>query len=698
MGHADGSTHDRAPTDASRDPLLDVLLAQPGVGVAVYDRDLRYVRVNETLAAFHGVPAVAHVGRTLAELSSTLFDQTGPLLREVLASGEPRLDVDLTAPGPGTDQRRAWRASYLPLRDGSGAVSGVVVVVADVTARRRAEERLRLMLEASRVLNASLDYEATLASLARLLVPALADGCTIDVAEPGEPPRTLAHAHVDPAKDALGLELRARFPPAADASHGLTHVLRTGRPEVTTRLAASSGDLAADAPEHRRMVEALGVRSQLIVPMIARGRTVGAMTLVSTRDELRYRDEDLPVFEELALRAALALDNARLYRDAQEANRTKDEFLGTVSHELRTPLTAILGWAHILRKKRRDDPELGRGLAIIERNAKTQAQIIEDILDVSRIISGKLRIDLKPLDVRPSLRAALDVVRPGAEAREIKLELEIADELGEVLADADRLQQVVWNLLSNAVKFTPKGGTITVRAERVGSSAKISVRDTGKGIAPEFLPHVFERFQQADSSTSRAHAGLGLGLSIVRHIVELHGGAVRAESAGRGKGATFSVEVPLHVAAAPGEGRASVPLLPADGPRLDGMRVLVVDDEPDARELIAMVLADQGATVTTAASAEEAMLSLVRAPPDVLVSDIGMPGEDGYALIRRVRALKEDVSRLPAIALTAYARADDARKAFLAGFHMHVAKPVEPKTLVGVVFDLGGRGETSRED
>jgi PAS domain S-box-containing protein len=669
--------------------LLDALLHQPGVGVAVYDRALRYVHVNDTLAAAHGLAAEDHVGRTTAEVAPTIAPHTLAIMQRVLETGEPAIDVDVVEVIE-PDRRREWIASFHPLRAPCGAIDGVVALARDRTAAKAADRKLHLLLEASRFLATSLDPEASAETVARVLVPAFADGCIVDVADPGETPRPLAVVHVDPEKQALLREIRARFPVDLESPDGASNAMRTGISILHRQLDDAVHDNAGLEPERLQLVKKVAPRSSMTAPLMARGRTFGAITVLSTRDERRFDEADLALLEELAARAALAIDNARLYRDAQEANRTKDEFLGTVSHELRTPLTAILGWAHILEKKR--DPEsIERGLAIIERNAKSQAQIIEDILDVSRIISGKLRLDLRAVELAPAVQAAIDVVRPSAEARGIELAARLEEGLGQVLGDADRLQQVAWNLLSNAIKFTPKGGRVELHMTRVGSAARMVVRDTGKGIDPEFLPHVFERFRQADSSTSRAHAGLGLGLSIVRHIVELHGGYVRAESAGKGKGATFVVDVPLHAPTRVAEARASTPSPSPNGRRLDGLKVLVVDDEPDARDLIAVILGDQGAEVTTAASASEAFKQIVSVRPDVLVSDIGMPGEDGYWLIRKVRALKDDLARVPAIALTAYARADDARKAFLAGYQMHVAKPVEPATLTAVVFDVGGR-------
>jgi CheY-like chemotaxis protein len=377
---------------------------------------------------------------------------------------------------------------------------------------------------------------------------------------------------------------------------------------------------------------------------------------------------------------------------AEEASRLKDEFLAVVSHELRTPLNAILGWARMLRAGTLGPEDVPRALETIERNAQAQAQLIEDLLDVSRIVSGKLRLDMRPVDVREVIEEALDTVRPTADARGVLLTTAIGN-VGPVSGDAQRLQQVAWNLLSNAIKFTPPGGTVHVRAEQVGSMVRIIVSDTGQGIDVEFLPYVFDRFRQAATS-GQTRKGLGLGLAIVRHLVEAHAGTIEATSDGSGKGATFSVELPVMV------GRTVLSTQPAHGYRstlettlsLTGMRVLVVDDDADAREMLSMALRQYGAQVTLAASVDDAMASASGACPDVLVSDIEMPEATGYDLIRRLRQGDDPaLRRLPAVALTAYARTEDRVKALIAGFQTHVPKPVEPAELVTVIASLAQR-------
>jgi PAS domain S-box-containing protein len=412
-----------------------------------------------------------------------------------------------------------------------------------------------------------------------------------------------------------------------------------------------------------------------------------ALTVIQdiTEQKRAEAERDQTLEREKALRAK-----------AEEASRLKDEFLATVSHELRTPLTSILGWAHMLRTGQFSVADSAKALETIERNARAQSQLIDDLLDVSRIVTGKLRLDVRAVDPNSFIEAAIEAVRPAAEAKAIRVQKIMDTGVVSVSGDPVRLQQVVWNLLSNAIKFTPKGGRVQIRLERVNSQVEIAVSDTGAGITPEFLPHVFDRFRQADGTTTRRQGGMGLGLAIVRHLVELHGGTVRAESPGEGRGSTFTVMLPVapvyqrfgmeervHPAA-----RDTLPSYECPD-RLDGLRVLVVDDEPDTLELLKAGLGHCGAEVVTARSAGEALEVMVTAVPGVLISDIGMPDEDGYGLIRRVRALPvESGGRVPAIALTAYARVEDRMQALKAGYQMHVPKPVELAELVAVVASL----------
>ncbi|HET9531462.1 MAG TPA: ATP-binding protein, partial [Blastocatellia bacterium] len=392
----------------------------------------------------------------------------------------------------------------------------------------------------------------------------------------------------------------------------------------------------------------------------------------------------------------------KITAELKQNSRLKDEFLATVSHELRTPLNAILGWARMLRTGRLDEENRSRAVETIERNARLQAQLIEDLLDVSRIITGKLRLNAQPVTLVTVVEAAIDSLRPSIEAKGLRLEVTLDPRAGPVSGDPDRLQQVLWNILSNAVKFTPKSGRIQVRLERINSHTEITVSDTGKGITPEFLPFVFDRFSQADGSMTRLQGGLGLGLAIVRHLVELHGGSVHAYSPGEGLGATFTVRLPLMIvqdserfpreAAQRRHPTAGHDVSFECSAMLDGLKVLVVEDEPDARELLVAVLGQCGAVVTAVASAAEGLAYIEESKPDVIVSDIEMPGEDGYSFIRKVRSLESrSGGRTLAAALTAYARVEDRLRALSAGFDTHVAKPVEPAEIVAVVASLAGR-------
>lgn len=393
-------------------------------------------------------------------------------------------------------------------------------------------------------------------------------------------------------------------------------------------------------------------------------------------------------------RAQLLVREQEARAEAEKVNRMKDEFLATLSHELRTPLNSMLGWVHMLRGGHLRPEKATHALEVIERNANIQVQMIQDLLDVSRIISGQLQLHFQPTQVCRVMEAALDTVRPAAEAKSIQLQTQFEPDIIKVNGDSERLQQIFWNLLSNAIKFTSEQGGVTVRIESIESKVQIQVSDTGKGIDPEFLPDVFERFHQVDSSMTRSQGGLGLGLAIVRHLVELHGGTVSAESLGEGQGATFTVQLPLlqpkptfpKRQTQMGEGAAKLPAL-------DGLQVLVVEDEADAREMVALALQQCGAEIIAAASAEEALAMFNQQYPDVMVSDISMPEEDGYTLMRQIRDRQLEMGKppLPAIALTAYATEKDQQQATNAGFQMHLSKPIDPTRVAEAVLSLANR-------
>ena len=443
-------------------------------------------------------------------------------------------------------------------------------------------------------------------------------------------------------------------------------------------------------------------------PLFIEDRVIGVI-LVDTLKPHSFTQDDVSLLQLAADRVAPAIEHARLYEaerqarvEAETANRMKDEFLATISHELRSPLNSIQGWVTLLREGSLSQPATNHALATVERSARAQNRIISDLLDVSRIINGQLRLNVRTLNPAPIIEAAVEAVRPAADAKGIQLQMALENNAGTIAGDSDRLQQIVWNLVSNAIKFTPNGGVVEVRLERVGSQVELVVSDTGAGIYPEFLPFVFDRFRQADSSSTRKQGGLGLGLAIVRHLVELHGGTVHAESDGVGKGAAFAVRLPLMTGLVRAAGENLNTLTAMSGgakldcsPPLDGLRVLVVDDETNVRDLVSTILTECEADVRTVASAEEALAILgdgAQWQPDVLISDIEMPDADGYEFMRHVRALPpERGGRVPAVALTAHARVEDRLRALAAGYQMHVPKPVEPAELLTVLGSVTGR-------
>jgi len=461
--------------------------------------------------------------------------------------------------------------------------------------------------------------------------------------------------------------------------------------------AETSQDAMAEAARTRMPIYGAGSPVSASLPLVAGEQVIGAARFVFADDgDLSERDRALVAL--VARQAADALQRARLYaaerearEEAESANQMKDEFLATLSHELRTPLNAIMGWAYMLRHGSLDEATSARALDAILRNAHAQNQLVADVLDVSRIITGRLRLHVRPVDLRGVVQQALDAVAPAVAARGVNVELVTGSGDMVIAGDPDRLQQVVWNLLSNAVKFTPAGGRVEVKLDRAECGVDLVVIDTGAGIAPEFLPRVFDRFSQADASTRRTHGGLGLGLSIVRHLVELHGGGVEAWSEGVGLGARFTVRLPASAAAdqaRPARRPQSRAAAGTDHVNLQGLRILVVDDEPDGREVVISILRQRGAHVVAAASAAEGLERLAETLPHLLIADSGMTGMDGFELIRRVRALPLPAGNVPAMALTAYGRAEDRARCLLMGFQVHVPKPFVPDDLVAAVDRL----------
>jgi len=595
--------------------------------------------------------------------------------------------------------------SISPVRDESGTIVGASKIARDITEMlriRSLEERNRrqaaFLTRLTATFASSLEPRQILASLADLSVPYFADWCVVDVLQDSGQVERLAQAHVDPAKSDLLTQMRDKCGNLhAPLNPGA--VIRTGERvvvlEMTDRQAVEA---AADSAECLRILRRLSLVSYVCLPLRIQGRTIGAVTMARADSGRRFDEDDVRVAEDAASRTALAMDNARAYEHLQAANQLKDEFLATLSHELRTPLNAILGYARMLRSGILKEERRDQALETLERNATTLTQMVEDVLDVSRITAGKIRLHIQPVDLATVLRDALATVVPAADAKGVRLESILEPYIGPVSGDPDRLQQVIWNLLSNAVKFTPRGGRVQMRLQRVNSHIEVTVSDTGSGIREDFLPHLFERFRQGDSGSTRKHGGLGLGLAIARRIVELHGGRIHAFSPGEGQGSTFRIELPImivhtevdseHRVHPRAEGRRAAP---GEFATLPDITVLVVDDDPDALGLVREILETAGARVSTASSVPSALESIERGVPDVLVSDLGMPGMDGYDLIQRIRRMEGPAKELPAAALTAYARSEDRAKALRFGFEMHLAKPIDPSELIAAVASLARR-------
>ncbi len=681
---------------------LEVVLEGVADGITVQDRTGRLVFANTAAARFCGLdsadallttsPAEIFARFDVLDNEGNPFDFENLPARRIL-TGREASSVVLHLRERAT--RREW---WVLLRssavlDPEGRLELAVNIWHEVTAERRQEVQAKYLADATAALGKSLERDEMLSTLAGVLVPSLADWCSVYLLD-GERLRHVTVKHSDASKAEAARQHRERFPLDEQRAGRAWNVVRTGRASVVDDLASE----ATDIPDLLALMKSTAPSSAILAPIRARDRVLGLIALVSTETPRRYEPTDVALVEEIGRRAGVAVENAHLYataqraaKEAEEASRTKDEFLATVSHELRTPLNAILGWSSIL-KGRVTTPALEKPIEVIHRNAEAQVRIIDDILDMSRVITGNFRIDARPADLVAIARDAIEVVRPSATAKKIDIGIASHSELCLLVADPERLQQVVWNLLSNAVKFTDAGGTIRVDIGQEGSCVVLSVTDTGRGIAPDFLPHVFERFKQADSSITRRVGGLGLGLALVRHIVELHGGRVNATSDGLGRGATFTITLPVRAVIPPPPSSTRAPRMASSAVtslKLDGVRTLVVDDEPDARELLTTVLTEAGAVVETASSAREGLEALRSSLPDVLVSDLGMPDEDGFSFMRRVRALRvHEGGRTPSLALTAFAQEGDRTKALEAGFTTHVGKPVDPHTLVAAVANL----------
>jgi PAS domain S-box-containing protein len=629
-------------------------------GVCLLDWEGRVLRCNRAMTEFLRKPYSEVQGCLHQALMQSRLGGIEVFLFSRIQKTRQRESRDLQI------DERWFSTSADPIFAQDGAFLGAVYIVTDITARRQAEKALRTSEERFRLLLENMEDYAIF---------------FLD-------PHGLINGWSTGAESILGYQEAEIFTKPSSIIFTPEDIdLGEDKRELEEAVTANR---AEDERWHVRKDGSWFWASGIVIPLRDEtGRLRGfAKILRDFTERKRAEDERIALLERE--------QEARL--QAEAANRMKDEFLATLSHELRSPLNAMLGWTRLLNSRKFDEVTTARAMETIERSARAQAQLIEDLLDVSRIIQGKLRLNIRPIALVSAIQAAIDIVRPAAEAKEIELYSDLDPVVGLVAGDSDRLQQVVWNLLSNAIKFTQKEGRVEVRLERVNSYIEIAVKDTGQGINPNFVPYVFDRFRQADSSITRSSTGLGLGLAIVRHLVELHGGTVRAESQGEGQGATFTVKLPVipmrnEVIALKSVDIAVEEEAPLDNsPSLQGMRVIVVDDEADSREYIIALLEQCGAEVVAATSASEALDAVSHVKADVLVSDIGMPEEDGYSLIRKVRALKaEQGGQIPAVALTAYARAEDRTRAIAEGFQIHIPKPVEPAELATVVASLARR-------
>ena len=701
---------------------LKLALAAARLGDWSWDAKTDVVTMSETAANIFGIPPGPHM--TWTEMRELLDvedrERTRVAVEQALAEHS---DYDAEYRVEHANGSKVWvQANGRAIYNGSGEVAGMLGFVQDISTRKFNEETLREQAEALRTLNQvgqTISAELDLHNTVQAVTNAATDltgarfgsffynvlneegGSYMLYTLAGVPAETFAHFPMPRATDLFGPTFRGEG------------VVRIDDVKRDPRYGKNS-------PYYGMPDGHLPVASYLAVPVVSRsGEVLGGLFFGHPEPGIFTERDEMTVVG-LASQAAIAMDNARLYegvkkarreaehaavenerlyRQAEESSRLKEEFLATISHELRTPLSAILGWARMLRLGQLSPENMTKALDTIERNARAQAQLVDDLLDVSRIITGKLRMDVRPADPNSFIDAAVESVRPAAEAKGVRVQKVVDTGPISIPGDPVRLQQVVWNLLSNAIKFTPRGGRVQIRSERVNSHLEIVVSDTGQGISPDFLPHVFDRFRQADQKTSRQHGGMGLGLAIVRHLVELHGGTVRAASPGEGKGATFTVMLPISPVYQldPSGSRvhpAARDLLPPDDctDRLDGMRILVVDDEPDTRDLLKQGLEFCGAKVEVVSCAAEAIEAIGSSVPDILISDIGMPGTDGYELIRKVRGLPPSRGgKVAAVALTAYTRIEDRLQALRAGYDMHVPKPVELAELVAVAASVTRR-------
>ena len=678
----------------TREDWLRVTLASIGDAVIATDTGGRVTFLNPVAESLTGWSSAEAQGRQLEEVFRIANEQTRQavenpvhrVLREGVVVGLANHTVLNSRDGrviPLDD-------SAAPIRNPEGQVAGVVLIFRDVTERKRSEQDARFLADASAALAALVDYGSTLQKVARLAVPTFADWCAVDMLDEAGTLRRLAVAHVDPSKVELAHELHRRYPPDPASPRGVWHILSTGRSEMVAEI--TDDFLAATVPDAEllRIIRALGLRSYMGVPLTVRGQVLGVVTFIAAESGRRYDAADLAVAEDLAHRAAVAIENARLYQAVREADRRKDEFLALLGHELRNPLAPIRNALHILKMPEARGAIADRAREMMERQVEHLVRLVDDLLDVSRIMRGKVELRREPVELASVVARAVETSQPVIDAESHRLTVSVPPEPLWLDGDQVRLAQVVSNLLNNAAKYTERGGSISLSTAREDDEAVLRVRDTGIGIAPALLPRLFDMFFQAERRTKESHGGLGIGLSLVRGIVELHGGSVEAHSAGAGTGSEFVVRLPLLVRDKQEGGQQATETRPA--PVLPPRRVLVVDDNVDAADSLAMLLRLQGQKVEVAYEGAAALSRAATDPPVIAFIDLGMPKMDGYEVARafRVRPALEDTVL---VALTGWGQPEDRQRTLEAGFDHHLVKPVEAEALHQLLAGLGAAGK-----
>ncbi len=609
-----------------------------------------------------------------------------------LGSGQP---LELECRLKGADGMYRWHLCRGVAEKGdSGHILNWLGTFTDIHAQKRSQEIQKFLAESNETLSATHDYKQAVRELCRQGVPGMADACVVDLLDDAGRPERVACSVRSDADPALLIEISRRTPIPGHASLAFAPAFESERMVMVQRVDPSWADSVAD-PVEREHLQAIPI-GVLSAPIQVNGKMLGAISILSLNENRRLDSTDVYVITEGSRHIAIALQNARLRAEQEKTNKMKDEFLAVLSHELRTPLNTVIGWADLLAQKCVDKAML-KGLRVIERSGRTLAQLVGDLLDVSRIITGKLELDLRPMDLHQILAETIEACQLGMEKKKITVSQVFAHETPIVMADHSRIQQILSNLLGNALKFTPDGGHIDVRTVVQGDRLQIRIADSGIGIKEETLPIIFEAFRQADSSTTRTYGGLGLGLSIVKHLTELHHGNVAASSDGPGKGAVFTVTMPLVMETTQTVERSFRSVSPAQE-SLAGTSVIVVDDDRESRELVATLLRRGGAEVRSVGSVLEALDSIRERLPDVVLTDIGMPDHDGFDLIRMVRDYEQESGvKVRAGALTAYASPEDALRVKQAGFEVHIAKPVRAKELIAAVVMLAAKPEDSAD-